>query len=316
MEQLTIYLGSRCNLNCAYCHREADEKEPEISVDLLSYIQKNQKQVYVKFMGGEPTLYMRQIRMVTDIAPDARFSICTNGVNLRKYLDFFRRHRFFVCISYDGKNDLRGYDPFTQLVDYPWLAVSTTIYHGNTDLREIIRNFAKKEKIIGRTLSFFPHIIHKTGTSNRQYALTKEDAKFYVAQYKELVTDYMRDRFRYGVSNKRYEGMFQALYKRFEQPFLYGETYCINRWVKKYDAAGNLHTCLYIRDDKLSPGNWQEEQKKILDKRFPQCRSCDVYDMCGGACIKSTAHEMECRIYKELYSWFKDEYPKWRDGKW
>lgn len=313
MESVTIYLGSRCNLNCAYCHRVPDEKEPVISDELLDYIRNKGANIAVKFIGGEPTLYMRQIRKVTNIAPLARYSVVTNGVGLSRYLDFFRRYRFLVCISYDGrKESLRGFDPFTALVNYPWIAVSTTIYHGNTDLHAIIRNFAEKERIIGRRLSFFPHIMHVTDERNRKYALTKEDADSYVSQYKEMVGRYLEDRYRYGVVNIRYEGMFQALLKRYEHPFSFGETYCVNRDVKKCDAEGRLFSCLYIRNEELGQDNWQETQQGILKKNFPRCQSCDVYDMCGGACIKSRMHDIECRIYRNLYSWFKEEYPKWK----
>ena len=313
MESVTIYLGSRCNLNCAYCHRVPDEKEPVISDELLDYIRNKGANIAVKFIGGEPTLYMRQIRKVTNIAPLARYSVVTNGVGLSRYLDFFRRYRFLVCISYDGrKESLRGFDPFTALVNYPWIAVSTTIYHGNTDLHAIIRNFAEKERIIGRRLSFFPHIMHVTDERNRKYALTKEDADSYVSQYKEMVGRYLEDRYRYGVVNIRYEGMFQALLKRYEHPFSFGETYCVNRDVKKCDAEGRLFSCLYIRNEELGQDNWQETQQGILQRNFPRCQSCDVYDMCGGACIKSRMHDIECRIYRNLYSWFKEEYPKWK----
>ena len=313
MESVTIYLGSKCNLNCAYCHRVPDEKEPVISDELLDYIRNKGANIAVKFIGGEPTLYMRQIRKVTNIAPLARYSVVTNGVGLSRYLDFFRRYRFLVCISYDGrKESLRGFDPFTALVNYPWIAVSTTIYHGNTDLHAIIRNFAEKERIIGRRLSFFPHIMHVTDERNRKYALTKEDADSYISQYKEMVGRYLEDRYRYGVVNIRYEGMFQALVKRYEHPFSFGETYCVNRDVKKCDAEGRLFSCLYIRDEELGQDNWQETQQGILQRNFPRCQSCDVYDMCGGACIKSRMHDIECRIYRNLYSWFKEEYPKWK----
>lgn len=27
MKSVTIYLGSKCNMNCAYCHREPDPEE-------------------------------------------------------------------------------------------------------------------------------------------------------------------------------------------------------------------------------------------------------------------------------------------------
>lgn len=314
MKQLTIYLGSRCNLNCAYCHRTADDNEPKISENLLEFV-RGREDILIKFMGGEPTLYMEEIKKVTEAAPKAQYAIGTNGVHLENYLDFFRQYGFLICISYDGReSSLRGFDPFTKLLDYPKIAVSATIYHGNTDLKRIIKNFAEKERIIGRSLSFFPHIAHHTSQENAAYALTQEDADNYVSQYQELIGAYMKERFQYGVRNARYEGMFQALLRRFEHPFSFGETYCVNSNVKKCDAFGNLYTCLYIRDGRLAHENWQDTQQQLLLRKFPKCRECEVYGMCGGACIKSLSHDIECSVYRRLYAWFKKEYPKWRDA--
>ena len=44
-------------------------------------------------------------------------------------------------------------------------------------------------------------------------------------------------------------------------------------------------------------------KKNILDK-FPNCKDCDVYRYCGGACIKSKKHFLECYYYKELINWY------------
>ena len=83
--QITIYMGSRCNLNCAYCHREADANETKISSELFGKLQ-NVDDLTVKFMGGEPTLYLDEIKKVVKAVPKAKFIICTNGVNLDKYV--------------------------------------------------------------------------------------------------------------------------------------------------------------------------------------------------------------------------------------
>ena len=158
--QVTIYMGSKCNLNCGYCHREADEFEPKISEKLIARL-KRYDNLTVKFMGGEPTLYMGEIQKVVTALPYAKFAICTNGVDLDAFLPFFRKHDFLVCISFDGgTNAERGFDPFTKVIDYPKLAVSTTLHHGHTDLKAILKSFAAKERIIGRYLSFFPHFAH------------------------------------------------------------------------------------------------------------------------------------------------------------
>ena len=39
--QLTLYLGSQCNLHCAYCHREASDGEGGISEEFLAELKEN-----------------------------------------------------------------------------------------------------------------------------------------------------------------------------------------------------------------------------------------------------------------------------------
>lgn len=312
MEGLTIYLGSRCNLNCAYCHREASESESGISDNLLEYV-RGRDDIRIKFMGGEPTLYMKEIEKIVAAAPKAKYAVSTNGVGLKQYLPFFRKHQFLICISYDGAvNDLRGYDPFTKLIDYPWLAVSCTLYHGNTDFQRIIKSFAAKERIIGRRLSFFPHIVHHTGPHNAAYALTATDYNDILQQYKECVGSFIAD-YKRGVINRRYMGLYTKLIRAYRAQYEYGETYCVNRRLQKLNAVGKRYSCLYIRDEELFAEQWQEQQAKLITEKFPDCQNCAVYKMCGGACIKSLSHDLECGFYKRLYSWFISIYEAERE---
>lgn len=312
MKGITIYLGSKCNLNCAYCHREADANESGVSDTLLDMV-RGQSDIRIKFMGGEPTLYMEDIKKVVEAAPNAQYAIGTNGSTLKEHLEFFKKHKFLVCISYDG-TDLRGYDPFQEVIDYPWVAVSCTLYHGNTDFKRIIRKFKEKEKVIGRSLSFFPHIMHATGPHNLEYSLTKTDMKEILRQYKECIGAFVFDYVNYGVVNKQYYGMFTDLKNHYYSGYIFGDSYCVNGSRRKTDSSGRLLTCLYIRDTELSTETWREEQKRIIRDKFPRCETCDVYDMCGAACIKSIRHDIECSLYRPLYSWFRELYNKHKEA--
>lgn len=304
MEKLTIYLGSRCNLSCAYCHRVADAKEPSISEGLLRYIRKK-KNLSIRFIGGEPTLYMDEIQKVVDAAHGATFSITTNGVRFEKYRSYFLNHHFHVCLSFDGSHEsLRGFDPFQKVLDYPWVAVSCTLYHGNTDFTQILKSFAAKEKIIGRSLSFFPHIMHVTSKENEAYALNREDYRNIVRQWEDCVTELVEGYEKYGIINDRYMGLFWGLYQREQAKYRFGETYCVNHRVKKCDANGRFFTCLYLRNQALPEVNPIGRQKRIMEAKFPLCWHCLVYPYCGGACIKSRQHELECYFYKRLYTWW------------
>lgn len=309
MKNVTIYLGTKCNLSCAYCHREGNPNDPVNTERLIAELKK-QNPDRIKFMGGEPTLYMDAIKEIVSAFPNSRFGIATNGVDLEQYIDYFREHDFDIGLSYDGSNsDLRGFDPFTKVIDYPHIGVSCTMYHGNTDFAAMMKKFREKEKVIGRHLSFYPHLMHVTNPVNENLALTKEDYDSIIYQYKKYVGLYMERAKRFGINDWRYEGMFQILQRRYEAHYEYGETYCSNKKRLKYDGQGNLYPCLYIRRDRLSD-DYLNEQKELLDK-LPGCKTCPVFDMCGGGCIVSKRFKDECRFHKEIYSWFKKEYPKY-----
>ena len=296
----TIFLGGKCNLDCPYCHRETG-KEQGISPAFLDELKGAER---IRFMGGEPTLYMDEIKKVVEACPDAKFAITTNGVLFDKYRDYFLKHKFHVCFSYDGKNGVRGFDPFTKKLDYPWVAVSCTLYHGNFSFKDILLEFAKKEEIIGRPLGFFPHIAHQTYSGNMSYGLSEPELHLVYVQYQEAIGRFVDD-FKLGLINTRWRAIMYQLLKRYHAGYEFGETYCVNRNLRKTDASGQSFSCHYIRDEKVESKN---DLAAIIKDRFPDCASCAVYDMCGAACIKSKRHELECRFYRKLFTWFREFY--------
>ncbi len=307
MQEIIVYLGSKCNMNCPYCHRETSEHETGVSEELLNCLK--DKECVVAFKGGEPTLYMDDIKKVVAVATKARFKISTNAILLDEYLDYFREHKFEICISYDGEANIRGYDPFTKLISYPWLCVSTTLCHGNADIESILDDFAEKSLIVGRYLNFYPHLMHCTNERNKEYALTDEDYDSIAKQIKEGIQKYLTDILQYGTVNMRYKSLYMLLKHRLECCYTYGETFCANKNTQRIDVAGYRYNCLYIRDVKLGT-DWREKQKQVIAALSPSCAECPVYDMCGAGCVKSLQHNRECVFYKNLYVWFKDFYDK------
>ena len=299
--KVTIYLGSKCNLNCAYCHKEITN-DVQVSDEFIARL-KTMDDLIVKFMGGEPLLYMDTIKRFIDELPNAKFVITTNGVLLDDHIEYFRKHKVYICLSYDGAGDgVRGFDPFTKVIDYPWLQVSCVLYHGNTDLKKIYDDFAEKEDIIGRPISFCPHIMHVTNDTNKKFALTKEDYDSIIEQYKIILEEFYQHVALMGVPLRKYHGVYSFFMRGMKAGYEQGETYCVNQKAMKVDVSGNEYSCHYIRDEK------SKDLPKILAEKFPKCSSCEVHSMCGGACVKSKEHHLECYFYKTMYKWFKEWY--------
>ena len=299
--KVTIYLGSKCNLNCAYCHKEATE-DVNISYEFIKKL-KTIDNLVVKFMGGEPLLYIDTIKKFINELPNAKFVITTNGVLLDEHIEYFRKHKVYICLSYDGAGDkIRGYNPFTKVINYPWLQVSCVLYHGNTDLKKIYDDFAEKEDIIGRSISFCPHIMHVTNETNKKYALTKEDYDSIIYQYKVILEEFYQHVALMGVPLRRYHGVYSFFMRGMKAEYEKHETYCVNKNAIKVDVSGNEYSCHYIRDEKA------EYLPEKLINNFPKCQTCEIHSMCGGACIKSKEHDLECYFYKTMYTWFKKWY--------
>lgn len=307
MRTISIYLGSKCNMSCDYCHRVESDVEPHISDELINEL-KSMGKLRINFFGGEPTMYMDDIKKIVYAMPDNIYRITTNGILFEKYREFFLKYNFFIVFSYDGNNSLRHHDALNKPIVYPMICISCTIHHGNTDFEYIMHQFNEKEKVIGMRLSFYPHIMHSTSSYNKEYALTREDYTSIIDQIKKYVTKYIIDFEKYGILNSRINGLYILVSEFIQNNYSYGETYCVCNGSRKIDTSGNMYTCLYMRDDVLTPDNYKNQIASIIDKNFKYCRSCDYYKYCGAACIKSKEHDLECYFYKRLIIWMLNMY--------
>ena len=110
--------------------------------------------------------------------------------------------------------------------------------------------------------------------------------------------------------NRKYEGTFFSISKRYFFNYSYGETSCSNRDIIKVDRYGQEFTCHYIRTNKINDNNRKEKIiNEINQNKFP-CNKCEWYFACGAACIKSKNHKLECRFYKSIFRFFKELYSK------
>ena len=304
-KNIIIYLGSKCNLNCKYCHREKED-DIKLSEDFLRELSTFTGEII--FRGGEPTLYMDDIKTIVFTAKNASFSMTTNGKLLELYIDYFRKHNFSISISYDG-NNLRRFDPYTKHINYP--VTNTIVLTAGSDIFKILDKFDEKSLIVGSRLELYPHIAHYTNEYNEQYAMVEEDYIRISSQLKDCMKLFVKDFKKYHSINKRYYGIYKFFNNYYHNNFSFGETVCVNKSTRRVDVTGQDYNCLYIRDQKLD-NNWIETQQNIIRSLSPKCEYCSVYDMCGGGCLKSIYHNKECVFYYDIFTWYKDFYKKYK----
>jgi len=334
MKKIVIYCGSRCNASCSYCHRKIDEEGASLPHSVLAFIkqQTNNEQTMVRFVGGEPTLYLPQIKeIVSASAAGTDFLISTNGLllNNQEIINYLNSNGFFISISYDGQKGGRGYgnilvnpEYIPQIRKIDRLGFSTTLAKDNLNLSLLLEEWGEIENVIKRPMRFRPHHCHVTKPEGAPYNMTLDEIKHYTGQWQSLIGEFMRYYAEYGLANMKLLNMFYYLYDRVNgYKHSQSETRCFSKGCIQVDLKGKHHICPYIRTPETYLGEVGEDievllqrQAEMIRSRRPKCLGCDLYPYCGTYCFASIRPETECEVQKRLIGWFINELGKYEDG--
>lgn len=159
ISRIELFLTENCNLRCDYCFVEGKNALGSMSwdtarqaVDLLFRESRDQKDLSIFFMGGEPFLRFDVMRRVVEYATElgkaqgkhAKFSVTTNGTLLtEESLAFCAQHRMMILLSLDGAQETQdrhrktagGQGSFQMIMDrlplmkryQPWMGARMTV---------------------------------------------------------------------------------------------------------------------------------------------------------------------------------------------
>ena len=154
-----------CNLGCLYCfekdmlgYRRMSADTARSAVKLLFDYSANSPNVTIVHFGGEPTMNLPAIKMVTEYAENLAaqtgktvdFDMTSNGVLITDEMaEYFAAHKIMVLLSIDGlkashdryRTDKRGRGTFGQVVKavrrlqmtQKWVGVKMTVMPDNAD---------------------------------------------------------------------------------------------------------------------------------------------------------------------------------------
>lgn len=133
--QVVFEVTDACNLSCVYCgygemyqgydKRENKQLPIEKAKQLIDYLvnlwesdrnTSSNHQVFFTFYGGEPLLNMPFIETIVNYVEQLkcstrtfRFSMTTNAMLLKRYMDYLVAHNFSLLLSLDGNEENTGY---------------------------------------------------------------------------------------------------------------------------------------------------------------------------------------------------------------
>lgn len=132
---INFEVTEKCNLDCYYCaygelyghfgNRKDVDLDIQLAINLLDYINetlsKNAdlnkgKPFYIGFYGGEPTLQMHIIKKIISYVElnfpqniSVVYSMTTNGILLKKHIEYIASKKFKLLISLDGNKFHNSY---------------------------------------------------------------------------------------------------------------------------------------------------------------------------------------------------------------
>jgi sulfatase maturation enzyme AslB (radical SAM superfamily) len=129
--EVILLLSGRCNLSCAYCYQDCNQKYGAMSWDTITTALKAafslaQEELDVEFTGGEPLLEVDLLKRAVEFVEEhsdrdtkVEFGLTTNGTLLtRPLLVWLFNHGIKIHLSFDGISavqDMRGPGTFALL---------------------------------------------------------------------------------------------------------------------------------------------------------------------------------------------------------
>ncbi|MBC7261513.1 MAG: SPASM domain-containing protein [Chloroflexi bacterium] len=313
--RLELFITENCNLRCDYCfvhgknafHRMSWDTAKK-AVDFLIRESRDQKQLHIFYMGGEPFLEFELMRQVTLYAEErARetgkqvdFSVTTNGTLFtEESLAFCRDHAIRYMLSMDGDRETQnthrkapgGRGSFDLVLPWiprmkhyqPWMGVRMTVHpdraHALADDFDFLADQGINQFIIGPA-------------SGVEW--TEEALATYRAQMIEVLRRYKA---RLDQGQQLRCDLFRDLDNLFDKKGIWG---CqAGRHSLTIAANGDISPCpkmlglndlqgIYRLGD-LEHGITDLDARMELvgmwGKRQTKCMTCDLADACTGGCF-------------------------------
>lgn len=322
--------GGHCNLNCTYCFYRALVEEQEhnqscfISQDtmeniIVKAIQCADKNVYLAFQGGEPTLIGKEfyrhlpelIKKHNNKNITFHYAIQTNGILIDdEWCEILKRDNYLVGLSIDGLESIHnlyrqthtGKETYSKVIDALNLFKQ---YDINFNVLTVVTN-----KLCGHAKEMFSNMQTlgveyiqllecldplKTGPYANEYSLSEEEyGQFLIDLFDEWKQCLGKSNF---IHINYFENLLALLLGQSPSDCgMYG--YCSSQFV--VEADGNVYPCDFYVLPKYLIGNvnvdsFEEMKKRKITKEFESqsfeldysCGECRYIKLCRGGCRRS-----------------------------
>jgi radical SAM protein with 4Fe4S-binding SPASM domain len=314
LNNLRIFLTKDCNLDCDYCYLK-DDRSGDICADyenikkrvreFFSIVSKNnEKDIYVRFTGGEPLLkkemIMDIIRFIEDIKSKKKkvtYLINTNGLILNnrilKDLLLFKK-KIIMIISMD---DLENNDRMSKKQNR--ILIKNVINLKKHDFKVHISSVYRNQDLIKlkEFLNFLSNIkIKRIVINYNKKILDIKNPKKILDEYC-ILKDFAKTK------NVFLSGLIDRPYRNLIEKNNYfcsaiGKEICIIPDGKITICDGYLHLSKNIAIKKFIKTKDYLEKANKIGGTFERCRGCIIEGFCAGYCSAFPPQEKFCDILR------------------
>ncbi|KAF0163871.1 MAG: radical SAM family protein [Rhodocyclaceae bacterium] len=297
--ELQLLTTLKCNLKCTYCSLGVGEvlgSQTELKYDidqLAAFVDRHlaDKEVYVTFYGGEPTLNKGMLLEVLQRFPQFRFQLQTNGTLLDKLPEWALARLSNVLVSIDGGEEI------------------TDAYRGRGIWASVMRNVSSIREQVGGTLT--------ARVTWGNPATTFEELDGLAETFDYLYWQFVADEMYQGDSVERRKAVLTQLIDKFfsRSDVLYplvplmgivrnkvlpsravelygGQTQCrVSTHLLNVMPNGQIYPCpdmMYVPEMQMGEiqGNWLRASPLQPHADMP-CAGCEAFPWCRRNCMKN-----------------------------
>jgi uncharacterized protein len=306
-KKVAISLGFSCNMKCSYCIQSKTKKEKmnisELDIIIKDLMEEDLKDCRIEFWGGEPLLYMDEIRYIVSKLGNTEYLVITNGTLLTVELaKFFVDNNFSCVLSHDGTHqDIRGIDPLKnkkviEAIAYirkhtpERFSVNTVLTYDNLDT--------------GKRLDFFNNSLGDIDNLNHSGEGLVYNSNFILKNEKDLDDLHNKvyfdllngDGLRYGNYVSTIKNFMNIINKSLHLSKITTKCGIENKNYYKVVSSGKQLTCHNF--------DYNFDILGLHDR--DKCKDCLVASLCKGGCPaipnNSTMFEENCKTSYAFYS--------------
>ena len=314
IKRVIITFGTKCNLHCTYCHQTF--KDISFNKDILQWLKELPSLSKIKFSGGEPLLYKKEIDSVLSCMKDRqiKYTMMTNGTLLNdNNIEWLNKRPIHIGISYDGNNNLRNavidFSKVKQLKKFSGIATVFTSHLSlksyYDDITYIINKYGFEDKY--KTILSVPLFVHQT-INKPNNNLIKDNTLNDYLMFIKLSLD------------NEFEICKNKNISPLDMPFIYAFHRAITK-IKKIKSSWGVKCCNEYNIQLLANGDFMLcgygttkvgdiysgiDTEKVESFIPEKCKQCSLWNICRNPCVLNVT-DNECKIVKEVYPFFIDK---------